>query len=84
MSIKTHSHDVVCGFREAKIENSRGRGGSTAKVVWALFLEERDRIEGIWVTLRRIPRSRISPTDTFGALAQKREGSIDFLRNPII
>ena len=31
MSSKTRSHDVVCGFREAKMESSAGEGGGISK-----------------------------------------------------
>ena len=49
MSRKKRSHDVVCGFREPKMESSAGEGGGISKATRGLFLEEWDKIEGIWV-----------------------------------
>jgi hypothetical protein len=46
MSSKIRSHDVVCGFREAKTESS-GPEGVYLKSGTRVFFKEWDKMEGI-------------------------------------
>jgi len=47
MSSKTRSHDVVCGFREAKVESSGGEGGISPRRHEGCFLKNGKKLRDL-------------------------------------